>query len=89
MTGVQTCALPICRLVCGDTTADLSVDAVEVLVDGRTLTRFDELEVELDAGSEEPLQALRSVVGSSPFKQALTALGGYEVSHTGEETRLE
>jgi molybdate-binding protein len=38
---------------------------------------------------EEPLEALRSVVGSSPFREALTALGGYEVSQTGEETRLE
>jgi molybdopterin molybdotransferase/putative molybdopterin biosynthesis protein len=50
--------------------------------------RYD-LVVPGERWDEEPLQALRSVVGSSPFKQALTALGGYEVSQTGEETRLE
>jgi CHAD domain-containing protein len=50
------------RLVNGDTTADLSVDAVEVLVDGRTLSRFDELEVELNAGSEDALQALGKIL---------------------------
>ncbi|MGD0017952.1 MAG: CHAD domain-containing protein [Candidatus Limnocylindrales bacterium] len=50
------------RLECGETTADLSVDEVEVLVDGRTVTRFDELEVELDAGSEEPLHALGDIL---------------------------
>jgi hypothetical protein len=32
---------------------------------------------------------LRAVVGSPPFKQALTGLGGYEVSQTGEEIRLQ
>ena len=49
------------RLTAGDTTADLSVDSVEVLVDGRTLDRFDELEVELDQGPEDPLQALGEI----------------------------
>jgi CHAD domain-containing protein len=48
----------------GDTTAELSVDEVEVLVDGRTLTRFNELEVELAAGPEEPLQALGEILDS-------------------------
>ncbi|MGD0861675.1 MAG: CHAD domain-containing protein [Candidatus Limnocylindrales bacterium] len=42
----------------GDTTAELSVDQVEVLAEGRSLSRFDEMEVELEAGPEEPLQAL-------------------------------
>ncbi len=32
--------------------------------------------------------ALRSIVASSHFREALTALGGYEVSETGVETRL-
>lgn len=50
------------RLQSGDTTADLSVDEVEVQVEGRTMIRFDELEVELDAGSEEPLQALGEIL---------------------------
>ena len=38
---------------------------------------------------EESLVALRAVVASARFKEALTALGGYEVSQTGEATRLE
>lgn len=50
------------RLAAGDTTVDLSVDAVEVLVDGRALDRFDELEVELEAGSEEQLQAVGEIL---------------------------
>ena len=50
------------RLTAGETTADLSVDEVEVLVAGRPLDRFDELEVELDAGSEEKLQALGEIL---------------------------
>jgi molybdate-binding protein/DNA-binding transcriptional regulator YhcF (GntR family) len=50
--------------------------------------RYD-LVVPTERWDEQPLQALRSVVASSPFKQALVALGGYEVSQTGEETRLE
>ena len=50
------------RLVAGETTADLSVDEAEVLVDGRTLDHFDELEVELDAGSEELLQAVGEIL---------------------------
>jgi CHAD domain-containing protein len=52
------------RLECGATTADLSIDEVEVLVDSRSVSRFDELEVELDAGSEEPLQALGDIFDS-------------------------
>ena len=50
--------------------------------------RYD-LIVPLEWWDEEPLEALRSVVGSAAFKQSLVALGGYEVSQTGEETRLE
>jgi putative molybdopterin biosynthesis protein len=38
---------------------------------------------------EEVLVVLRAVVASAPFREALTALGGYEVSETGQETRLE
>lgn len=38
---------------------------------------------------EDPLVALRSVVASAPLKEALTALGGYDVSQTGEKTRLD
>ena len=50
------------RLECGDTTADLSVEAVEVLAGDHALTRFDELEVVLDAGPEEPLGSLSEIL---------------------------
>jgi molybdate-binding protein/DNA-binding transcriptional regulator YhcF (GntR family) len=50
--------------------------------------RYD-LIVPFELWDGEPLEALRSVVESIAFKQALVALGGYEVSQTGEETRLE
>jgi putative molybdopterin biosynthesis protein len=50
--------------------------------------RYD-LVVPAEHWEEEGLQAARTVVASSPFKDALTALGGYEVSETGEETWLE
>ena len=46
------------RLEHAETKVDLSVDEVEVLLDGRTVARFDELEVELDAGPDAPLAAL-------------------------------
>jgi CHAD domain-containing protein len=50
------------RFAAGETTVDLSVDAVEVVVEGQSLDRFDELEVELDAGSEDKLQAMGEVL---------------------------
>ena len=42
----------------GATRAELSLDEVEVLGDGRVLDRFEELEVELKRGDETPLAAL-------------------------------
>ena len=50
------------RLESGETRAELSVDEVEVLGDDRTLDRFEELEVELTAGPEEPLHSLGEVL---------------------------
>ena len=42
----------------GNTRAELSVDEVEVVGDGRVLDAFEELEVELKRGDEGPLAAL-------------------------------
>jgi len=42
----------------GATRAELSLDEVEVVSEGRILDTFEELEVELKRGSEEPLAAL-------------------------------
>ncbi len=49
------------RLEAGDTRAELSVDEVEVLGDGRLLESFVELEVELKKGGEEPLEVLADI----------------------------
>jgi CHAD domain-containing protein len=46
------------RLEAGDSRAELSLDEVEVLGNDTLLGRFDELEVELKKGGEEPLEAL-------------------------------
>jgi molybdate-binding protein/DNA-binding transcriptional regulator YhcF (GntR family) len=50
--------------------------------------RYD-LVVPGERWDDEALVALRAVVASAPFREALTGLGGYEVSQTGLETRLE
>jgi molybdate-binding protein/DNA-binding transcriptional regulator YhcF (GntR family) len=50
--------------------------------------RYD-LVVPGERWDDAPLAALRAVVGSGRFKEAIFALGGYEVSQTGEATRLE
>jgi molybdate-binding protein/DNA-binding transcriptional regulator YhcF (GntR family) len=50
--------------------------------------RYD-LVVPAERWDAQPVAALRSLVESSSFKQALLVLGGYEVSQTGEVTRLE
>lgn len=50
--------------------------------------RYD-LVVPLEIWDAPPLRALRTVVLSPEFKQAVTALGGYDVSETGTETRLD
>jgi putative molybdopterin biosynthesis protein len=48
-----------------------------------------DLVVPAERWDEEPLVALRAVIASARFKDALTSLGGYDVSQTGQETRLE
>lgn len=50
--------------------------------------RYD-LVVPSEHWDDEPVRALRAAAGSASFKQALLALGGYDVSQTGEETRVE
>jgi CHAD domain-containing protein len=49
------------RFETGETTADLSIDEVEVLADERSLNHFVELEMELDAGPAEPLAELEDI----------------------------
>ena len=45
--------------------------------------------IPLEVWDTPPLRALRSVVVSPHFKEAVLALGGYDVSETGAETRLD
>jgi molybdate-binding protein/DNA-binding transcriptional regulator YhcF (GntR family) len=49
--------------------------------------RYD-LVVPLAQWDAPAVQALRSVVGSQGFREAVSALGGYDVSETGAEIRL-
>ena len=49
--------------------------------------RYD-LVIPLEAWETAPLRALREMVASTPFQEAVLALGGYDVSTTGAETRL-
>jgi CHAD domain-containing protein/uncharacterized protein YjbK len=71
------------RLESDTTRATLSVDRVHVRAEGRTLDSFEELEVELDAGPEEPLAALAKLLdsdstlrrsGRSKFERAVRAM---------------
>ena len=48
----------------GATRAELSLDEVEVVGDGRVLDTFEELEVELKRGDETPLAALAELFDS-------------------------
>lgn len=50
------------KLRAGNTRAELSVDEVEVVGDGRVLDSFEELEVELKGGDEAPLAALADLL---------------------------
>jgi CHAD domain-containing protein len=50
------------RLEAGNTRVELSVDEVTVEIGGRELDRFEELEVELKRGPEEPLETLADVL---------------------------
>jgi CHAD domain-containing protein len=83
------------RLESGRTRATLSIDRVQVRADGRTLDSFEELEVELDEGPEEPLAALAVQLGKdsalrrssrSKLEQAVRAMRK-ELASMPEETR--
>ena len=54
------------RLKAGGTRAELSVDEVEVVVDGRVLDSFEEMEIELKGGGEAPLESLVDVLDRDP-----------------------
>ena len=71
------------KLECDRTRVTLSIDQVEVVLGGRQLDRFVELEAELDAGPEEPLAALAEMLDRdahlkrstrSKFEQAVRAV---------------
>ncbi|MCL5735854.1 MAG: GntR family transcriptional regulator [Actinobacteria bacterium] len=49
--------------------------------------RYD-LVIPAELWETAPFQALRSVIGSGAFKEAVAALGGYNTSETGSEIRL-
>src|SRR5664279_2397206 len=53
------------QLRAGNTRAELSVDEVEVVSNGRVLDKFEELEVELKDGDEAPLAALADLLAHS------------------------
>lgn len=89
----ETTHMGVARTVAeGRATAGLGIQAAATAY-GLEFVRLGEerydLVVPREHWGEETFEALRAVVGSSPFQQALLALGGYEVSHTGEETRLQ
>jgi CHAD domain-containing protein len=50
----------------GKSQAELSVDEVEVVAAGSTVGKFEELEVELTSGPEEPLLALGDILDRDP-----------------------
>ena len=58
------------RFEIGETTADLSVDEVEVRVDGRAIDSFVELELELDAGPAEPMAAVADILDADKHLRA-------------------
>lgn len=59
------------RMRAADSKAELSVDEVQVLVDGRVLDSFEEMEVELRAGSETALVALAKLLEADADLQPL------------------
>jgi len=75
----------------GRATAGLGISAAAVayVLDFLPLgqERYD-LVVPLEIWDTPPLRALRAVVVSPHFKQAVVAMGGYDVSETGRETQL-
>lgn len=89
----ETTHIGVARAVAeGRATVGLGIRAAAVAF-GLDFVRLGEERYDLVVPSgrwdDEAFVALRSVIGSRPFKDALIALGGYEVSETGHETRLE
>ena len=89
----ETTHIGVARAVAeGRATAGLGIQAAASAF-GLDFVRLGEERYDLVVPGEhwddESLVALRAVVASAPFKEALISLGGYEVSQTGEETRLE
>ncbi len=76
----------------GRATAGLGIQAAAVAF-GLDFIRLGEERYDLvipgELWDDPAVSAVRSAIVSAPFKEALLALGGYEVSHTGEETWLE
>ena len=89
----ETTHIGVARAVAeGRATAGLGIQAAASAF-GLDFVRLGEERYDLvvpgERWDEESVVALRAVVASAPFREALTALGGYEVSQTGEATRLE
>jgi CHAD domain-containing protein len=72
------------RIVAADSKAELSVDEVDAIAGDQVLEHFEELEVELESGSEEPLVALAEILdrdrglrrsSRSKLERAVRALG--------------
>ena len=75
----------------GATTVELSLDDVEVLSGARLVDRFTELEIELMAGDEAPLIALKRTLDEDPeltpsmVSKLDTALAAVQASPAGPE----
>jgi len=72
------------RLRAGRVRAELSVDEVEVVADGRVLDTFEELEVELKSGNEAPLATLADLLNHD---DGLTALSTSKLERAVETVR--
>jgi CHAD domain-containing protein len=60
------------NLKAGGTRAEMSLDEVEIVGDGRVLETFEELEVELKRGNEAPLQALLALFDGDDALRAVS-----------------
>jgi CHAD domain-containing protein len=84
------------QMQASDSTAELSVDEVEVVARGETIDRFEELELELKSGGEEELGQVVAIFDKdavlrrqtrSKFDRALKAIRG-SIAAMPEEERL-
>ncbi len=85
------------QLAAADSTAELSVDEVEVVVGGETVDRFEELELELKGGEEGELARAVAVFDRDPalhhetrskLERAFKAVRGSIASMPEEDRRL-